>query len=29
MELLKTVDSDGYLNDVPPAVYQYIRDCIN
>ena len=28
LELLKTVDSDGYLNDVPPAVYQYIRDCI-
>lgn len=27
IEMLKTVNSDEYLENVPGAVYQYIRDC--
>ena len=27
LEMLKAVNSDAYLENVPEAVYQYIRDC--
>ena len=27
LEKLKTVNTEAYLEDVPPGVYKYIRDC--